>query len=404
MSTFRADWILPITTQPIQDGWVRVEGGRITGVGAGAPDGAHDLGRAAVLPSLVNAHTHLELSYLGGTVPRADRFVDWIRSIIGARRRHFDPRDAEILDAARTAIDQARASGTGLIGDISNTLVTVPLLQEAAMPGRVFYELLGFNTPDPAAQVTVARAEAAAAQRAAPDVHVSLAAHAPYSVSPGLFSAIRADLDAHDRDVSSVHLGESAEEVEFLRQGSGAWAEILRDVGAWTDSWQAPACSPVAYLAEMGFLDSRVIAVHAVQCSSDDLAHLRKLGTTVVSCPRSNRYVGVGEAPLEAFYAAGLSVALGTDSLASVDDLNMFAELAAARLLAPDVVARRLLESATLAGAGALGFGNELGSIDRGKRASLIAVRVPDYIDDVEEYLVSGVEPASVAWLGTGVQ
>jgi imidazolonepropionase-like amidohydrolase len=82
----------------------------------------------------------------------------------------------------------------------------------------------------------------------------------------------------------------------------------------------------------------------------------------------------------------------------------MFAELAAARTLAPGVTARRLLESATLAGAGALGFGNELGSIDRGKRASLIAVRVPEHIDDVEEYLVSGVEPASVAWLGTGIQ
>ena len=404
MPTYRADWVLPITTQPIRDGWVRVEGGRITGVGAGAPDEARNLGRTAVLPSLVNAHTHLELSYLGGAIPRADRFVDWIRSLIGARRRYPDPRDAEILESARTAIESARASGTGLIGDISNTLVTVPLLQEAAMPGRVFYELLGFNTPDPAAQVTVARAEAAAAQRAAPDVRVSLAAHAPYSVSPGLFSAIRADLDAHDGDVSSVHLGESAEEVELLRQGSGAWAEILRDVGAWTDSWRAPACSPVAFLAETGFLDSRVIAVHAVQCSSDDLAHLRKLGTTVVSCPRSNRYVGVGDPPLEAFYAAGLSVALGTDSLASVDDLNMFAELAAARKLAPGVAARRLLESATLAGAGALGFGNELGSIDRGKRASLIAVRVPDHVDDVEEYLVSGVEPASVAWLGTGVQ
>ena len=404
MQIYRAAWVLPISTPPIQDGWVRVEDGRITGVGARAADGAHDLGRSAVLPSLVNAHTHLELSYLGGSVPRADRFVDWIRSVIGARRRHPDPRDAEILDAARTAIDHARASGTGLIGDITNTLVTVPLLQEAAMPGRVFYELLGFNTLDPAAQVTVARAEAAVAQRAAPDVHISLAAHAPYSVSPGLFSAIRADLDVHDGDVSSVHLGESAEEVEFLRQGSGAWAEILREVGAWTDSWRAPSCSPVAYLAEIGFLDSRVIAVHAVQCSSDDLAHLRKLGTTVVSCPRSNRHVGVGDPPLEAFYAAGLSVALGTDSLASVDDLNMFAELAAARKLAPGVPARRLLESATLAGAGALGFGNELGSIDRGKRASLIAVRVPEHVDDVEEYLVSGVEPASVAWLSTGVQ
>lgn len=399
MPIYRAAWVLPISTPPIQDGWVRVEGGRIAGLGTGAPDGAHDLGRTAVLPSLVNAHTHLELSYLGGTVPRADRFVDWIRSVIGARRRRPDPRDAEILDAVRTAIDQARASGTGLIGDISNTLVTVPLLQEAAMPGRVFYELLGFNASDPASCVATARAEAAAAQRTAPDVRVSLAPHAPYSVSPALFAAIRADLDAHGADVSSVHLGESAEEVEFLRHGSGAWPEVLREVGAWTDSWQAPACSPVAYLAQMRFLDSRVIAVHAVQCSSDDLEHLKRLGTTVVSCPRSNRYVGVGDPPLEAFYATGLAVAFGTDSLASVDDVNMFAELAAARRLAPGVAARRLLESATIAGAGALGFGDELGSIEQGKRASLIAVRVPGHVGDVEEYLVSGIEPASVTWL-----
>jgi cytosine/adenosine deaminase-related metal-dependent hydrolase len=399
VATYRADWILPITTRPIEGGWVRVEGGRIAGLGAGTLDGARDLGRTAVLPSLVNAHTHLELSYLAGTVPPASRFVDWIRRLIAARQRYPDPRDPEILQAARTAIGHARASGTGLIGDISNTLVTVPLLHDAGMPGRVFYELLGFNTPDAAGQVQTARVEAAAAQRTAPQVSLSLAAHAPYSVSPQLFAAIRADLDAHDGDITSVHLAESAEEVEFLRHGSGPWADVLREVGAWTESWRHPERSPVGYLAGMGFLDSRVIAVHAVQCSPDDLAHLRKLGTTVVSCPRSNRYVGVGDPPLQAFYATDLSVAFGTDSLASVEDLNMFAELAAARKLADNVAARHLLESATLVGARALGFAHELGSIEVGKMASLIAVRMPDHVSDVEEYLVGGIQPTSVNWL-----
>jgi aminodeoxyfutalosine deaminase len=173
----------------------------------------------------------------------------------------------------------------------------------------------------------------------------------------------------------------------------------LQELGVWADSWEAPGCSPVRYVAEMGFLDSRVIAVHAVQSSGDDLMRLKTLGAAVVSCPRSNRYVGVGDPPLDAFYAMGLSVAFGTDSLASVADLNVFGELAAARKLAPRVPARDLLESATLTGARALGFGDDFGSIEPGRRASLIAVRVPEYVADVEEYLVSGIEPGAIRWL-----
>jgi cytosine/adenosine deaminase-related metal-dependent hydrolase len=136
-----------------------------------------------------------------------------------------------------------------------------------------------------------------------------------------------------------------------------------------------------------------------VQFSGEDLARLRALDMTLVSCPRSNRYVGVGTPPLEAFFAMGVRVALGTDSLASVENLNMFAELAAAREAAPRVAARRLLESATLEGARALGFEEEFGSIDAGKRAALIALQVPERVADVEEYLVSGIEPAEVRWL-----
>jgi len=94
-----------------------------------------------------------------------------------------------------------------------------------------------------------------------------------------------------------------------------------------------------------------------------------------------------------------VDVAFGTDSLASVADLNMFAELQTARRLAPRVPARRLLESATLVGARALGFGSEFGSIEAGKRAALIAIRVPADVRDVEEYLLGGIAPSAVSWL-----
>jgi cytosine/adenosine deaminase-related metal-dependent hydrolase len=214
-----------------------------------------------------------------------------------------------------------------------------------------------------------------------------------------LFAAIREDLETQPAGLSTVHVGESTEETEFLQHGTGPWRDLLTTLGVWTDAWTAPGVSPVQYLAELGFLDSRVLAVHGVQFEGDDLARLRALGTTVVSCPRSNRYVGVGDPPLEAFYAMGVKVAFGTDSLASVSDLNLFAELARARQLAPRVPARALLESATRCGASALGFGDQFGTIEAGKRDALIAVRVPDEVADVEEYLLTGIEPSAIMWL-----
>ena len=395
---YKASWLLPIASAPVQDGWVAIEDGRIAAMGASAaPADAVDLGQVAVLPSLVNAHTHLELSYLRGRVPAAHRFTDWIRPLMAIRRQYPDPEDPEILAAAEAAIAVARASGTGLIGEVSNTLVTVPLLRKAGLPARVFYELLGFNAPDPEKRVAEARERLRTLS--SPDLRLSVAPHAPYSVSPALFAAIRADIDAIPRAVTSVHLGESADEVELLAHGRGAMRELLEELGAWNPGWRAPGASPVSYLQELGFLDSCVLAVHGVQFSGEDLGHLRTLGVTVVACPRSNVHVGVGEPPIEAFYAMDVDVAFGTDSLASAEDLNVFRELAAARRLAPRVPSAELLRSATLCGARALGFGDELGSIEAGKRASLIAVQLPGNVDDVEEYLVSGIEADAISWI-----
>jgi cytosine/adenosine deaminase-related metal-dependent hydrolase len=403
MISYRAAWVLPISDTPIPRGVVGIDGGRIVQVGVDAEGEVVDLGRVAILPSLVNAHTHLELSFLHGRIPRGEHFVQWVSALIAARRDYPDPADERILGAVRNAIVDIRNSGTGLIGEVSNTLVTVPLLREAGLPAQVFYELLGFNAPDPEARVSQARAQARASA-AGRDVRIALAPHAPYSVSPALFAAIRADVDAHAPAVSTVHLGESPEEVEFLRRGSGPFRALLENVGAWNEEWRAPGTSPVAYLSDLGFLDRSVLAVHGVQFEGEDLSTLAALGMTIVSCPRSNGHVGVGAPPIEAFYAMDVDVAFGTDSLASAPDLNLFAELAAARRLAPRVPARRLIESATRVGARALGFDAELGTIERGKRASLIAVRVPEGVSDVEEYLVSGVRLDAIRWVSEAGQ
>jgi len=423
LTSFSADWILPISDAPLDGGVVTLDDGRIVSVAPGKSDADVALGRAVVLPGLVNAHTHLELSYLRGRIAPAARFLDWVRPMLAARQERSSIDDAAILRAAAQAIQEARATGTALVGDVTNTLATVFALADAGMPAHVFHELIGFGGVDVDKQVASARraidavAGGAVADDAVTDdavaydavaydaiavdrdVRLSLAPHAPYSVSPALFAAIRRDLDAHAPTVSTVHLGESPEEVEFLKSGAGPWRTLLEDLGVWNDQWEAPQSSPVEYLAEMGLLTASMLAVHGVQFDGADLDRLRTLGVTLVSCPRSNRYVGVGSPPLEAFYAMDVEVAFGTDSLASVDDLNMFSELAEARRIAPKVPARTLLRSATLTGAGALGFGDQFGSIEPGKRAALIAVRVPEGVSDVEEYLVSGIQPSAIQWL-----
>ena len=152
MIHYHAAWIVPICGPPMRDGWVTVDRGRIVAATARNPGaGARevDLGDVAVMPGLVNAHTHLELSYLRDEVPPASQFVTWIRHVIAARRARPDAGSAEILAAIERAIDEAIASGTALVGDISNTLVTFAPLARSALAGVVFYELIQFAAPDP---------------------------------------------------------------------------------------------------------------------------------------------------------------------------------------------------------------------------------------------------------------
>ena len=197
----------------------------------------------------------------------------------------------------------------------------------------------------------------------------------------------------------SIHLGESAQEIDFLRDGTGEWRGLLEALGAWNPSWVVPGCGPVEYLDRLGMVNRDLLAVHGVQFTDAELSRLAAAGATVVTCPRSNRWTGAGVPPIDRFYASGVRVAIGTDSLASVGDLNLFAEMAEVRRLAPAVPAARILASATLAGAEALGFAAELGSIEPGKRAQLLAVRLPADVRDVEEYLLSGIEPGDIRWL-----
>jgi cytosine/adenosine deaminase-related metal-dependent hydrolase len=385
----------------LRDAWVAVDHGRIVAIGQRAPAAGSaeiDLGEVAVMPGLVNAHTHLELSYLRDEVPPSSEFVTWIRGVMAARRLRPDPRSPEILDAIDRGIAEAVACGTAVVGDISNTLATFTPLTRSPLAGVVFYELIRFNAADPETFVDIARHEL---DRLEPTerVRVSLAAHAPYSVAPLVLRAIRRAVDRDPFLPCSVHLAESVAEVEFISNGGGPWRVLLEELGVWDPAWVPPGGTPVEFLDDAGFLDARVLAVHGVQMDDADLIRLGARGSTLVTCPRSNGHTGAGAPPIEDFYKSDVRIAIGTDSLASSPDLNIFAEMATMRALAPGVPASRLIGSATYEGARALGFDAEYGTIEPGKRARLIAVEVPPGTEDVQEALVGGIRPDQIRWI-----
>jgi aminodeoxyfutalosine deaminase len=411
-----ARWVLPISQPPIENGWVEIDAGRVIAVGREhrAPSTEHrgpstkhrgpstkhpDSGTQhsapstehVILPGLVNAHTHLELSWMRNQVPPARSMPQWVERLMALRRTVGHEPSEPIADAIR----ESRAAGTVLFGDVTNTLASYEPLASSGMSAAVFRELLGFNVADPDGTVKGAQAQLEKLRPVA-RLRSSVVPHAPYSVSPALLRAIA---DASKDALVSIHLGESPEELDFLGRGGGAWRRLLTSLGVWTDQWRPPGTGPVDYVASHGLLNQRLLAVHCVHLTERELAMLAEAGASVVTCPRSNQWVGAGVPPIESFYRSGVRVAVGTDSLASVGDLNVFSELRLMRQIAPGIPAREILASATRHGADALGFGDTLGTIEPGKRADLITVSVPEGAGDVEEYLLSGIEPDQVRWL-----
>ena len=403
MIRYRAAWVVPIIGEPIENGWVDVADGFIVDVGSskqktnpiGHPE--VDLSESLIMPGLVNAHTHLELSGLRGQIPKAQSMPRWTRKLL-SRTTEITPDDTAI----RSAVYEAQRSGTVLVGDISNTLASVEPLRDAGMMATVFKELLGFDERTPTDLVAQTCNELSMFDSTG--LRFCLAAHAPYSVSPALFGALRAAAREREFGPLSVHVAESLEEVEFLQTGTGEWREILEERGRWDPGWTPSNMTPVEYLDSLGWCGRDTLMVHGVQLTDSDLSRMVAGDVTLVTCPRSNNWTGAGHPPVDRFYASGVRVAVGTDSLASVIDLNLFSELHELRRLGSAVPASAILRSATQIGAEALGFGGELGVIAPGYRALLVAVRYAEAVGDVEEYLVNGIKPEQVTWITEAIE
>jgi cytosine/adenosine deaminase-related metal-dependent hydrolase len=372
---FCARFLLPIAAPPLQDGALLVKNGRIAAVGPRRalavthPDASVvDFGDAILLPPMANAHTHLELSHfprwakeMGETTSPAT-FVAWILQVIRIKRRVEPDR---YLGSLEEGIRLSLAAGTGAVGDILSWFPARAAHRSSPLKGRLFFETLGFD-PERNRKMLESIGTLLDEQTSG-SLQLGLSPHSPYTLSASYLEEAF-DFARRRRVPAAIHLGESPEEATFLASGTGPIAEILYPQVGWAEMVPAaPRRTPVAYLEEHGALADRPLLAHGVQVSGDDARRLARTKTPVVLCPRSNARLGVGRAPVADLLSAGVTLALGTDSLASNDSLSLWDELAFARQwFGDDLDGQALLAMATRNGAAVLGLGGEMGALHPG--------------------------------------
>lgn len=375
--TLRAKFVLPITAPAIENGWVRIERGRIVATGRGRPGGeaVQDLGDVIILPGLVNAHTHLEFSDLEIPLPLNGGLPEWIERVVALRRAREScgqKGPSGVAAAVAAGLEESVASGVTAIGEIATTALTScgrvgPLV-------RVFRETLGLS---PAA-ITAGRGslERDLPRLLAAGVQAGVSPHAPYSVDASLGGRI-VQQAVRRRLPVAMHLAESREELELIATGGGALRRLLEALGAWQPD-APPRLMPVADWITLLARAPRGVVVHGTFLSEDQAAlarlarHRDRLG--VVVCPRTTLALAGRLPPVEVFRAAGIRVAIGTDSRASNPDLSVLAEC---RTLVEGGLASPVeaVCMATRHGAWALAFEGRCGSLGPGRPADLAIVR-----------------------------
>jgi cytosine/adenosine deaminase-related metal-dependent hydrolase len=378
MRIVHADAVVTGDADSIPDGAVVVDGARVVDVGPASDVLPRHAGasvervRGVLLPGLVNAHTHIELSALRGQVPGGAGFVPWLERLLGARMAMEPEQDSGAIDAAVGEID---AFGTAAVGEVTNSLASVRALAKRGIAGSVFHEVFGVEREPLERRVSDLRQQLEETVGAwpGPDLVYAPAPHTLFSTHADVVR--RLVEDARRSGVrTTLHLAEHAPERSYLERGAGPIKDFFRSRLKLPEERMAwPGKSPVLFADELGALGLHVLGVHLTDATSEELALVARREAPVVFCPRSNLYIETRLPPLLAARAAGISPALGTDSLASNSSLDVLAESRALADRFPTVPARELVRMATWQGACALSR-PDLGRIAPGARPGLVAI------------------------------
>lgn len=369
---YSAPWVIPVTSPIIKNGAVAVKNGRIVSVGLQSdlfnkfPNSDVHTSTGVLMPGFVNSHMHLELSAYGvvSQDTAESTMCDWVRKLLH-KRIHSTFSVEQIHSAANKCALEQYHSGVVALLDTGND----PL---PAFTGDLpeICSLLEFLGPSDKATRAVLKILDGLAENTYPT------GHAPYSTSPQLLQSIK-KRTVDQGTVFSLHVEENPDESLLLFYGKGCFYDFLKERDALDGTFpleEKKYQSVVDYLYKTQILDEKTLCVHCVYVTEEDIKTLARSKSHICLCPCSNRFLGLGEAPLEAFLTHNIVPALGTDSIASNPQLNMWQEIALIKKEHPTVSPETILAMATIAGAKAIGREADYGSLEAGKRSAFIAV------------------------------
>lgn len=384
----RAKWVLPILSKPILNGAIEIKNKRIVNVGKfkelfkeAVFAKTVDFGETVVIPALVNAHTHLELSGLRSKIsPSSGDFISWVRNVIKLKQ---EMSLVEIRESAKLTLYHFWKEGIGIIGDVGNTAITLDLLYNSPFYGYFFQEIISFKGGYNLKEI----------QLKAPfsNFKITYSAHAPYSVSPLLLQAIKS-YNKRRNKLFCIHCAESHEEIKFLKNGEGPLLELLKERGQWDENFVPPGVSPIKYLNHLKLLDEDTLLIHVIHIDEEDLKILKKTRPKICVCLRSNLFIGVGIPKIRKLLLAGLDVCMGTDSFASNNNLSIWEEMKTIYTYS-NISPEEILKMATFNGAKILGF-DKMGAILPGYYPNLLVIEIKDNLNEKSEEVLRSLVTA----------
>jgi cytosine/adenosine deaminase-related metal-dependent hydrolase len=404
MQVLSASYVLPISSEPMIKGAVAIDGNVIVAVDTTSnlsrrfPEAQiEDFGEAVILPGFVNCHSHLEVTALRGALESVENdFYTWLITLTKLRGEVLNDDDIEI--AAIAGAVEGLSAGVTCFGDIGRFgRAGFKALTTAGLRGVLFQET-DFSPDSSAAEANFEKLRIKFEDLKAKStdlVEVGISPHAPFTVSRELFERI-ARFATDEKIKITIHVAESQEENDLLINGAGSFTTVYEKFGV---DWTSPRCSSIEYLEQTGILDTRPLLAHCITVSDRDIEIIRKTGSSIAHCPKSNAKFGHGYAPLERFLDAGIAVGLGSDSVASNNTCDVLEEARFAAFAARNragkrrfVTAQDVLRAATIGGATALGLNEKIGSLEQGKQADLVVIR----LDRLAQQPVTDVEAALV--------
>jgi len=384
---FAGEWVLPVSRPPIRNGAIRVAGPRIIEVGTlkdlklhHPQDSVHNQTGCVIAPGLVNAHTHLSLSALRGLIPPGE-FAPWIASLVPLIRA-LDVND--LADAAAFGALECLRAGVTVVGDIAFGPEAPAAAADTGVGGVFFWEVLGIGADD-LPDALAGRDFPVDAESCDGRTMCGLSPHSPYTSGPDLIRAVY----EHARRWGyphAIHIAESTAEIRLLAGGEGA---LRKTADKLAHDFSPPGTGGIRYLEHLGVLKGS-IAVHCVQLMPGEAELLASQAAGAVLCPRSNRYLLNGRPPVAKLREAGARLGVGTDSLASNDSLDLFAEIRELLAIDGGLSAERALAIMTLEGAQVIGAARDYGSLEPGKYADMISVAVGDTVDPASAFVHQG--------------